>query len=234
MTSTINGEPKPNSHFQNLYYVENAKGSSLTYGLRSFNRFFETKCIELEIQNKKCSATILKIVKIMLDILVYPILGALALIGVYINEYHLNFHNSDFELLGSEAIGKSQKLIHVSPRFSQTDNIKTTNFEESTRGTDLSNFFALQKILSGIVNTATSNGLFIAKLEMDALKEKAVIFDSFMRPLRVCELELNLNISLHQPENQDSRRLSIEAVKEAKKSGSATLNQLQDMLQKIK
>lgn len=43
---TIKGEPKPNSRFQNLYYVENTVGSPLTYGLRSFNRFFENKCLE--------------------------------------------------------------------------------------------------------------------------------------------------------------------------------------------
>jgi hypothetical protein len=218
----IKGEPKPNSSFQNLYHVQNTAGSPLTYGLRSFNIFFEKNCVELELQNKNFAATILKIAKIMLNIIVYPILGTLALIGVGINKIHLSFHNHTFKRLGTEAIEKFQSLEKASPRFSQTDNIETYDFEKKQSGMALLTSPLIQECKDNFhkkVRIANSEGLFITNFSLDA-QEAHNLID---------KLTLKLAVSVHRPENQDLIRLIIETVKTAVKSGQLTIDQIQKM-----
>ncbi len=89
---------RPNTPFENLYYHEHAKGSALTFVLRTFDAFFDNQCVT----DNTCYMVAMRISHVVLAIFVYPIFGLLALIGVVVNAYHLSMHNEAMKKWASD------------------------------------------------------------------------------------------------------------------------------------
>lgn len=151
---------KPNSAFQNLYHVQKGKGSGLTAGLRKYNAHFKIKNVELLTQNKRAAATALKIVKFLLDLIICPILGTLALLGVAINAVHVRHHNRSYYSFANKNVQTPSSLFKTSKGFPKLGN------ETQTLTFDLNNDEkpAILAKINQAFKQATGKGLFITQV----------------------------------------------------------------------
>ena len=207
-------EEDMNSHFQNIYYVENGYGSCFTLGLRKFNRFFYEK--NVENLDSPCMRIALMIGQIVLGVFAYPILGIGALIGLAINEIDLRCNNCSFKNWAIENINnfKTEPLLTTSSRFSIEKNTQANSFNQrrsTTSMLDESSFAefqskAVEEVTQAIDNFTTA-GLFVVQVDI----KKQIASGAAMLSTN----ELAVKWMAHMPEQQYMLEYAVEQYKKS-------------------
>lgn len=208
---------KPNSTFQNLYHVEGGDGSKLTAGLRKYNMHFKVEHLKLIAQNKRAAAVALKIVKFVLDLIIYPILGTVALLGVVINAVHVKLNNCSRQSNLKKAVQSATAMTYIMAKF---DNGNPQDVNTFTGAIDTPQ--AQKQLLSVIKQTvkkATRNGLFVAKFQTShPINPVTNMAQTYM---------LQVDISTHVVANQDVINKSIKVMETLTKQMPNALGSLQ-------
>lgn len=184
MSFTIDyGNLKPNSRFQNLYHVNAGRGSGLTAGLRKYNLYFTGQYIKLHDLSKRAAATALKIVKFVLDLFIFPVLGTLALLGVAINALHVKRNNQSFHTTLKKALQCSIKVTRTSASFKGSIDIRSSCTPED---------------LNKAIKETTHEGRFIRRVR---------VYETFVYMPR-----LDVSIATHTTPNQDQLKEILKRV----------------------
>lgn len=177
---TIGDKALDLTHLKNLYHVETAYGSPLTYGLRKYTLFFDVKrFINRDNDMARVAWTVAQCIS---GVILYPIFGLTALIGVAINEIHLRSHNEAFKKWAIASLqctpGNSKACAFKNAlQFSPEKNVLSYScqYTRTTGGSQEASVYKtfVQKGLEKIheaFNEATDMGLFAAKIEIATQK----------------------------------------------------------------